>query len=128
MQTQAQTQQRQEVQGFISSPRVFISAERAALVHVLAEEIRIEMPINYYKKILGIPFEKMERPESQETAGAKRNVYGLIARPNVFLSKDKNYLIHRVLGVRVSKHVNYYKQILGAKAAPTQTAEEQLTA
>lgn len=112
MQTQAQTQQRQEVQGFIANPRVFLNADRGTLSHVLGEDLRIEMPINLYKKILGVPFEKMVRPENQETAGARRNVYGLVARPSIFLSKDGNYLIHRVLGIRVSKHVNYYLSLI----------------
>lgn len=115
MQNQVQTKQPQEVQGFIANPRVFLNADRGTISHVLGEDLRIEMPVNLYKKILGMPFEKMVRPENQETAGARRNVYGLVARPSIFLSKDGNYLIHRVLGIRVSKHVNYYKRILGAE-------------
>ncbi len=53
----------------------------------------------------------------------RRIVFGLVARPSIYLSKDGNYLIHRVLGTRISKHVNYYKVILGAEYTPkTQTA------
>jgi hypothetical protein len=74
------------------------------------------MPINLYKKILGLPFEKKESIQSSETT--RRNIYGLVARPVIFLSQDGNYLVHSVLGIRISKHVNYYKQILGVEYTP----------
>jgi hypothetical protein len=95
-----------------------LNAEQGVLTHRLSNDIRIEMPINLYKKILGIPFEKKERVESSEQMQTRRIVFGLIARPVIYLSKDGNYLIHSLLGIRVSKHVNYYKVILGALAVP----------
>ena len=129
MQTQAQStqaQQAQNIQGFIANPQVFKDTKRGSLVHRLGDDLRIEMPINLYKKILGIPFEKKAaQPEAQPAT--RRNVYGLVARPAIFLSKDGNYLIHRVLGIRVSKHVNYYKRIL-AEMPEIQESEAALPA
>lgn len=75
------------------------------------------MPINLYKKILGIPFETTVSSEKQESTSVK-TTFGLIVRPAIFLSQDKQYLIHQVLGIRVSKHINFYKQILGAEYTP----------
>jgi hypothetical protein len=129
MQTQVQAPQAKEaqnVQGFIANPQVFKDTKRGVLVHRLGDELRIEMPINLYKKILDIPFEKKAQEPSEQPA-TRRNVYGLVARPQIFLSKDKNYLIHRVLGIRVSKHVNYYKRIL-AEALKVQANETALPA
>lgn len=45
-----------------------------------------------------------------------QNTNGFILNPKVHLSKDGNYLIHSVLGIRISKHVNYYKKILSSEA------------
>ena len=104
-----------QVQGFISNPQIYLNAERGVLTHRLSNDIRIEMPVNLYKKILGIPFEKKESIPSTEEMQNRRGVFGLIARPVIYLSKDGNYLTHSLLGIRVSKHVNYYKQILGAE-------------
>lgn len=128
MQTQVQAPQAKEaqvVQGFIANPQVFKDTNRGVLVHRLGDELRIEMPINLYKKILEIPFEKKAQEPGAQPA-TRRNVYGLVARPQIFLSKDGNYLIHRVLGIRVSKHVNYYKRILAD--APEAQASEALPA
>ena len=112
-----QAQEAQNVQGFIANPQVYLNEERATLTHRLPDNMRIEMPINLYKKILGIPFEKKESDKSQEP-NSRSNIFGLLARPSIYLSKDGQYLIHRVLGIRVSKHVNYYKRILGAEFSP----------
>lgn len=117
-----QAQETQTVEGFIANPQVFMNKDSETITHRLNGEIRIEMPINLYKKILGLPFTKKEKSDS-ETSAPKRNVYGLVARPAIYLTKDGQYLIHQVLGVRVSKHVNYYKKILGAEFIPkTQSA------
>lgn len=67
-----------QVQGFISNPQVYLNAEQGVLTHRLSNDIRIEMPINLYKKILGIPYEKKERVESSEEMRNRRNVFGLI--------------------------------------------------
>lgn len=127
MQNQVQTNQAQEpksFQGFYGNPQVFLNADRGTLTHRLSGDLKIEMPINLYKKILGLPFEKKERQQEQT---AMRATFGLIARPIIYVRGD--YLIHSVLGIRVSKHVNYYKKILAAQA--TENAEvsgEALTA
>ncbi len=110
-------------QGFSANPQVYLNADRGSITHRLGSDLKIEMPINLYKKILGLPFEKKEVPQNQDQAASRKVTYGLVARPVVFLSEDGNYLIHSVLGIRISKHVNYYKQILGAAYTPkTQTA------
>lgn len=110
-------------QGFNANPQVYLNQERGSITHRLGSDLKIEMPINLYKKILGLPFEKKEAPQNQEAIASRKVTYGLVARPVVFLSEDGNYLIHSVLGIRISKHVNYYKQILGAAYTPkTQTA------
>lgn len=116
MQNQVQTNQAQgkQIQGVFGATQVYLNTERETLTHRFGADLRIEMPVNYYKAILEIPFEKKER--SEEQTGNQRTVYGLIARPAIFLSKDGNYLIHSVLGLRISKHVNYYKKILTAQA------------
>jgi hypothetical protein len=99
-------------QGFIAEPKIYLNQERQTLTHRLGADIRIEMPVNLYKSILGMPFEKKEKPAGEGGETNFRTIYGLIARPAIYLSKDKNYLIHQVLGTRVVKHVNYYKRIL----------------
>ena len=109
------------IQGFSANPQVYLNTDRGSITHRLGADLKIEMPINLYKKILGLPFEKKESAPSPETT--RRNTYGLVARPVIFLSQDGNYLVHSVLGIRISKHVNYYKQILGAEYTPkTKTA------
>lgn len=119
----SQTQEYKNILGFIANPRVYLNSERETITHRLSENIRIEMPINLYKKILGISFDKKRSPDTKESKPQKRNSFGLIARPSVFLSKDGNYLIHSILGVRVSKHINFYKHMLGAEyTSKTKTA------
>lgn len=104
-----------QVQGFIADAKAYVNEERGILTHVITDDIRIVMPINLYKKILGLPFAKKEKEES---ASRPTNSFGLQARPAIYLSKDGRFLVHRVLGVRVSKHVNFYKKILGAEYTP----------
>ena len=105
------------IQGFSANPQVYLNSDRGSITHRLGADLKIEMPINLYKKILGLPFTKKEKSGSDNSV-SKRNIYGLVARPAIYLTKDGQYLIHRVLGVRVSKHVNYYKKILGADFIP----------
>ncbi len=112
-----QNNESQKIQGLISNPVVFLNSEREVITHHISEGVRIEMPINFYKQILGIPFTKKEK-SPPETQTAKKNVYGLLARPSVYKSKDGQYLVHQVLGVRVSKHINFYKKILGVEYTP----------
>lgn len=101
-------------QGFITNPQVFVSESRQTLTHKVSNDLKIEMPVNLYKKILGIPFKSIQ--SNSESGSIQRKVtFGLIARPAIFLSQDGQFLIHQVLGIRVSKHINYYKQILGAE-------------
>ncbi len=125
METKNETQKAEmkQAQGFIANPQVYLNTERGVLTHRIGSDLRIDMPINLYKSILGIPFEKKAPFEATEGKSQRRPVFGLVARPSIYLSKDGNYLIHSVLGTRISKHVNYYKQILGAEYAPkTKTA------
>lgn len=125
MKKQAQNNQAQEsnnAQGFIADAKVYLNEERGTLTHRLPDNMRIEMPVNLYKKILGLPFEKKENTQGQ-TPAPRTSVLGLVARPVIYISKDGEFLVHRVLGIRVSKHVNYYKRILGAEFTPkAQTA------
>jgi hypothetical protein len=107
-----QTQGSQPAQGFISNPQVYLNEERGTLTHVLTDGMRITMPINLYKQILGLEFTKKVKEEGQARTQAS---YGLFARPSIYVSKDGKYLVHRVLGIRVSKHINFYKKILGAE-------------
>lgn len=104
-----QVQSIQQTQGFITDVKVYMNKETGTLAHI-AGDMRIEMPANLYKSILKIPFTKKEA--SEITPSEKRVVYGAFVRPNVYLSKDGNYLIHRVFGAKISKHINYYKKIL----------------
>lgn len=109
-----QTQISQQAQGFIANPQVYLNEEKGTMTHVLTDSVRIVMPINLYKQILGIPFTKKEK-EGEPQATPSLKMYGLFARPSIYLSKDGKYLVHKVLGVRVTKHVNYYKAILSQK-------------
>ncbi len=112
---ETQKNETKQAQGFFANPQVYLNEERGVLTHRLGSDLRIEMPINLYKSILGIPFEKKAQAESPEEKTPMRTTFGLVARPAIYLSKDGNYLIHSVLGTRISKHVNYYKQILGGE-------------
>ncbi|HEX7673540.1 MAG TPA: hypothetical protein VF412_05185 [Bdellovibrio sp.] len=118
MKNENQTQETSKVQGFIANTQVYLNKERETITHRLGDDLRIEMPVNLYKQILGIPFEKKTFSKEEAESTSRRNVFGLVARPAIYLSKDGQYLIHRVLGIRVSKHINYYKQILGAEYQP----------
>lgn len=127
MQNQVQTTQAQEnkqFQGFYGNPQVYVNADRGSITHRLGTDLRIEMPVNLYKKILGLPFEKKE--EAQDMTAIRRNVFGLVARPVIYVKGD--YLIHSVLGIRVAKHVNYYKKILTATAEKSEATSEALPA
>ncbi len=119
-QTQAQ---KISVQGLIANPQVFLNEDKGTITHRLGDDLRVEMPINLYKKILGLPFEKKQTTESKAAQAPRQNTFGLVARPVIYLSKDGSHLIHHVLGIRISKHINYYKKILGAEYTPkVQTA------
>ena len=48
---QTEAQKTQTVQGFIANPQVFLNEERETITHRLGDDLRIEMPINLYKKI-----------------------------------------------------------------------------
>lgn len=126
MQQKAQNQQAQENKqfpGFYANPQVYLNEVRGTITHRLGTDLRIEMPVNLYKSILGLPFEKKEAAQEQT---ATRNVFGLIARPVIYLKGD--YLVHSVLGIRVSKHVNYYKKILSVSAEQVEGESQALPA
>ena len=122
-QNQTQSNEVKQNQGFFANPQVYLNSERGVLTHRLGNDLRIDMPINLYKKVLGLPFEKKAPVEKLENKSQPRQVFGLVARPSIYLSKDGQYLIHRVLDTRISKHVNYYKRIL-QNAEETASAEE----
>ena len=126
MQQKTQNNQAQETKqfpGFYANPQVYLNEERGTITHRLGTDLRIEMPVNLYKSILGLPFEKKEAAQEQT---ATRNVFGLIARPVIYVKAD--YLVHSVLGIRVSKHVNYYKKILSPATANAEGGAEALPA
>ena len=118
-----QAQETKQFQGFYANPQVYLNEERGTITHRIGSDLRIEMPMNLYKSILGLPFEKKEAAQEQT---ATRNVFGLIARPVIYLKGD--YLVHSVLGIRVSKHVNYYKKILSSVTEEVQSGSEALPA
>lgn len=109
-----ETSSQQQAQGFISDVKVYLNKDSDTIAH-LAGELRIEMPVNFYKSILNLPFQKKEITE--KTSSEKRIAYGAFTRPNVYLSKDKQYLIHRVFGAKISKHINYYKKIIESQSS-----------
>lgn len=111
-QNESQNVEVKQSQGFFANPQVYLNTERGVLTHRIGNDLRIDMPINLYKSILGIPFEKKAQTESSEEKSPFRTIFGLVARPSIYLSRDGKYLIHRVLDTRISKHVNYYKRIL----------------
>ena len=111
-----QALENKNIQGFIADAKAYLNEDRGTLTHQLPDNMRIEMPVNLYKKILGLPFEKRETQTSE--SNSRTTTLGLVARPVIYLTKDGQYLIHRVLGIRVSKHINYYKQIFGATYTP----------
>lgn len=123
-----QVQEARNIQGFIADAKVYMNEDRGTLTHRLPDNMKIEMPINLYKKILGLPFEKKDRVQEQQETGTRTNTFGLVARPVIYLSRDGQYLIHRVLGIRVSKHINFYKSIFGAEFTPKTQAPQALPA
>ncbi len=60
MEKQKETQKAgtNQFQGFFANPQIYVNTERGVLTHRLGNDLRIDMPINLYKSILGIPFEK----------------------------------------------------------------------
>lgn len=99
-------------QGVTGNLQVFAGFENDTLVHLFGGG-RIEMPANYYRKILGLPMVAHEVPARAPKA-PRPVAYGLTARPRVYLSADGQFLIHRVFDIKIVKHVNYYKAILSA--------------
>jgi hypothetical protein len=107
-----------QVQGFIANPQVFLSRDGESLIHRLPGNMRFELHVNLYKKILGGEFTPKERRPMGDESQPRARLYGFFAQPEIFLTRDGQHLIHRALGVRISKHVNFYKQILGIPYQP----------
>lgn len=64
--------------------------------------------------MFGVEFEaKKKESEFERKKGEFRQYGALIRNVPVYFSKDGNYLIHRIFGVRICKHANYYRAILG---------------
>jgi len=94
--------------------QMFLSKDAESLIHLLPGDGKIQLPVNFYKAIFGAAYTPKPKVKNSE----RPNVYGFIARPNVYLSRDGEYLIHRVPGFKVARHVNYYKKILGLEFSP----------
>ncbi len=106
--------------GFISNVKVFKDEDRKTLIHYISDAAGIELPISAYKRLLGI-IDQAAEPSAEESAQQSLHL-GLIAQPSLYLTKD-GYVVHRFLGIRISKHENYYKKILGIQfAKKAQTA------
>lgn len=100
------------VQGVIGNLQVIAGFENDTLVHLFGDG-RIEMPANYYRKILGLPMVAHEAVK-RDLKASRPIIYGLTARPRVYLSADGQFLIHRVFDLKIVKHVNYYKAVLSS--------------
>jgi hypothetical protein len=94
--------------------QVFLSKDSESIIHLFPVDGKIQLPVNFYKAIFGVSYTPKAKKENSE----RPNVYGFIARPSVYLSRDGEYLIHRVPGFKVARHVNYYKKILGLEFSP----------
>lgn len=100
-------------QGLVTEVHAFLSQDGESIVH-LAHNIRIELPVNFYKSVFGVEFEtKKKEIEVDRKKNDFRQYGALIRNVPVYFSKDGNYLIHRIFGVRICKHANYYRAILG---------------
>lgn len=117
-QNQTNKEQKNQTQGFIANPKVFKSEDGESIIHWLPGQMKIEMPVNLYKSIFGVEFTRKEASDEKKTETARKKVYGFIAKPSVFLSRDGQYLIHTVLDIRICKPVNFYKSILGLEFTP----------
>ena len=100
-----------QLQGHV---QVFLSKDSESVIHLLPGDSKIQLPVNFYKAIFGVAYTPKAKKENSE----RPSVYGFVARPNVYLSRDGEYLIHRVPGFKVARHVNYYKKILGLEFSP----------
>jgi hypothetical protein len=108
-----ETQNYSPAQGLVTEVQAFLSQDGESIIH-LAHNMRIELPTNLYKSIFGAEFEaKKKEREMERKKGDFRQYGALIRNVPVYFSKDGNYLIHRVFGVRICKHANYYRAILG---------------
>lgn len=116
-QNQTNKQQKTQTQGFIANPKVFKSKDGESIIHWLPGGMKIELPVNLYKSIFGVEFVRKEASAEMKTE-TRQKTYGFIAKPNVFLSRDGEYLIHTVLDLRICKPVNFYKSILGLDFTP----------
>ena len=110
-------------QGLVTEVQAFLSKDGETIVH-LAHNMRIELPVNLYKSVFGVEFEaKKKESEFERKKGEFRQYGALIRNVPVYFSKDGNYLIHRVFGVRICKHANYYRAILGLPKMARQNAQ-----
>jgi hypothetical protein len=110
-------QQANRIRGFVGDAEVFKTRGGESLIHKVPGNMRIELHVNLYKKILGMEFTPKE-PTPRDPDVLRSKVYGFIAQPEVFLTRDKKYLIHKVLGARIVKSISLYKKILGASSEP----------
>lgn len=56
METNIETTQSTQAQGFYAQPRIFLSKDGEYLIHLLPGNQRIRMHVNLYKKIMGVSF------------------------------------------------------------------------
>lgn len=111
------------VQGYIGNPQVFLTKDGECIVHKLPGNMRLQLHVNLYKSILGTEYQPKPRPAFDPNAPRPR-VYGFIAQPQLYLSRDGQTLTHEILGMRVTKHVNFYKKMLGIEFTPVSANQE----
>jgi len=124
-----ETQNYSPAQGLVTEVQAFLSQDGESIIH-LGHNMRLELPLNFYKSIFGQEFETKKKEREMEPKKSDFRQYGaLIRNVPVYFSKDGNYLIHRVFGVRICKHANYYRAILGLPKAArkdTRSTESQV--
>lgn len=105
-------------QGFTSDVKVFFND--GYLTHIIdAGSIRIREHENRYKGLLGLSYEPKKSKSPFSYTGA-------LARTQIFLSRDKNWIIHRFPGGIVRKHVNFYRTVM--KISKSSQSEESQAA
>ena len=97
-----------QVSGFRADIKAF-TTEQDTMIHAVPGG-KLEIHINLYKAILGIPFEKVVRDE--ENRPQRTPAYGFLTKVDVFTTKDKQTIIHKATGFTISKPANYYRKII----------------
>ena len=108
-----------ELQGKVEA---FMTKDGEAIIHRLPGDGTITMPVNFYKSLFGVAY--TPKAKSDQTLAPRR--YGFTSRPRVYFSRNGEYLIHQVPAFRVTRHVNFYKSLLGIEFTPkSQTSQDR---